>query len=192
MEEPQPTPEKPQGKLIPDPNTDFGNEAFDAAAMSQSRFSLTGINDWIFSLMRPKKKPTGQGAKGLLNRPARNSEPREKYMGPPFGKPPVFEEVGAVVFNPHNNLDVPVVIPPGHAVENGLIVREKTLAQRVAMQLRNPFLNRSSTTLIRGCALAAFVVGALMIYAEIPTHPEIVGGILLCIVAGNVLIANRG
>ena len=193
MEEPQPLPGQTSSKLIPDPNTDFGNEAFDYASMPRERISFGGINDFIFSLMRPKKKP------GILSRVPKTSAkivapaaPVE-YMGPPFHPdnhllpchPPM-------TFNPHNDLDVPITIPPGFMVENGLLLRKKTLPERVAMQIRNSFLNHSSATIVRGLALAAFAIGALMIYAEIPTHPEIVAGIVLCVVAGNVLIANRG
>jgi hypothetical protein len=149
-----------------------------------------GINETIFSLMRPKKKVPGQKERGFFSRMV-FPEPPKKYMGPPY-HPDDRPTEKQTVFNPHNNLDVPVAVPPGYTVENGLVVQKKTLAERVAMQLRNPFLNRSSTTIIRGCALAAFAVGALMIYAEIPTHPDIVVGIVLCIIAGNVLISNRG
>ena len=211
MEEPQPTPGRVPGKLIPDPNTDFGDEAFDTTPMSKGRFG--GFNEWVFGMMRPKKKLAGQKEPGFFSR-LLFPMPAKKYMGPPFTQnvesAVAFQQpiVGAgtgldtspgryavdpnVVFNPHNNLNEPVTIPKGFAVENGLLMREKSLIERVAMQLRNPFLTRSSTTIIRGLALAAFAVGALMIYAEIPTHPDIVIGLLLCTIAGNVLISNRG
>ena len=181
MEEPQPTPEKPQGKLVPDPNTDFGNEAFDTTAMSQSRFSLSGINETIFGLMRPKKKVFGQKERGFVSR-LLFPEPPKKYMGPPFhpdNRPTMkmggipYEAETPVVFNPHNNLDEPVTVPAGYTIENGLIVREKTLAEKVTKEDLGKGSIYPPLQDVRKVSLAIAEAVARVAYREgLAVHPE--------------------
>jgi len=144
------------------------------AKVQESIFRLVSGNK-AKSVIAPKRPPTPVPAKSDL-----------PYMGPPF-----HPDNRPTAFNPQNNLNEPVVVPKGFAVENGLLVRAKSLPERVKMQLKHGYAMRASAITVRGLALAAFAIGAVLIYSEIPAHPDIVIGIVLCSVAGNVLVGNR-
>ena len=187
MEEPREISQEPLGqsasKLVPDSATDFGNESFDYTTIPQKRFSLGGFNDWLFSLMRPKRKPVTQ--KQLVRPRLPNIPSTKEYMGPPF-----HPDNRPTVYNPQNNLNEPVEVPAGYHVENGLLLQKKTLAETVRDQIKNRLAFSASHTFIQGLALAVFLVGVFSIYSEIPTHPMLVLGIVLVTVGGNVLISR--
>jgi hypothetical protein len=45
--------------------------------------------------------------------------------------------------------------------------------------------------IVNGLALAVFAAGSYLLYSELPMHPELVAGIIMVSVAGNVVIAGR-
>lgn len=68
-------------------------------------------------------------------------------------------------------------------------LREKTLAERVRDSIKFPAINKSGV-IVNGLALLAFVTGAYLIYAELPTHPEIVAGMVMISLAGSLLMRS--
>jgi hypothetical protein len=159
------------GKAIPDPNTDFGDETFDNSAMPQKRISVGGLNEWIFSKMRPKSKVS---AKKVIPLPTQSTPLKNPIDG--------HELIAAYQPTP--------TIPKGFEIQNGLLIKKKTLAERVRDQIKFPVL-KSSKSLINGAALILFAVGAIAIYSELPTHPELVVGILIVSISANIIISNR-
>ena len=161
-------------KPIPDPNTDFGDEAFNYDAMPQKRFSLGNFNEWLFSKMRPKRKVS-------VKIPAKQKK-----------EPETTDEV---ISNPNaaSIFNIPIEdhkLPSGYTIQNGLLLKKKTLAERVRDQIKFPVL-KSSKSLINGAALILFAIGAITIYSELPTRPELVIGIILISVSANIIISNR-
>lgn len=163
------------GKATPDPNTDFGDEAFDYNAMPRKRISIGGLNEWVFNKMRPKSKSAKVSVK------------------PKKVEPEISDEVisnnpnATVIFNsPIKDYQ----LPSGYTIQNGLLIQKKSLAERVRDQIKFPIL-KSSQSMINGAALVLFSVGAYILYSELPTRPELVIGILLVSIAGNIIISNR-
>ena len=178
-ESPKQQPLVPSGKATPDPNTDFGDEAFDYGAMPQSRISTGGLNEWIFGLMRPKSKIS---AKSLVKPNVVKTAPSI----PGRMDPDTYRE--SQQFPPYVD---PTFIPPtGYEVQNGLLIRKKTLPERVRDQIKFPVL-KNTQSLINGAALVIFAVGASIIYSELPTRPELVIGILIVAISANIIISNR-
>ena len=174
-ESPKQQPLVPSGKATPDPNTDFGDEAFDYGAMPQSRISTGGLNEWIFGLMRPKSKISAKPKRAPVQLPLREEQPE---------RPPTRELPIPI----YGERDIPV--PAGYEVQNGLLIRKKTLPERVRDQIKFPVL-KNTQSLINGAALVIFAVGASIIYSELPTRPELVIGILIVAISANIIISNR-
>lgn len=109
-----------EGKANPDPNTDFGDEAFDYTSMPQKRFSAGGINEWIFGLMRPKSKVSAK-----------------TYIKPKAAQPS-----GPLPTNPEglptNPQPLPTNPPQGFEIKNGLLFKMKTLPEHVRDQIKFP------------------------------------------------------
>jgi len=80
--------------------------------------------------------------------------------------------------------------PSGYEVSNGNLFRKKNTAERVRDAFKFPNL-KVANTIINGIALLVFAAGAYLLYSELPTRPELVIGILMVCVAGNVIIAKR-
>lgn len=81
-------------------------------------------------------------------------------------------------------------IPSGMEVQNGLLIRKKTIAEKVAFQLKHSLADKASKIFVQGLALSTFCIGSFMVYSEIPLHPELVLGIILVTVSGNIIIAS--
>jgi hypothetical protein len=171
-ESPKQQPLEPTGKATPDPNTDFGNEAFDYTSIPQKRLSAGGLNEWIFGLMRPKSK--------LSAKPVKASAPR-----PPI--PVVTAETNPITGNP---LKAPDTIPVGYTAQNGLLIKKKTIVERARDQMKFPVL-KNTQSIINGAALILFAAGAYTLYSELPTRPELVVGILIVSISANIIISNR-
>jgi hypothetical protein len=159
-----------EGKATPDPNTDFGDEAYDYAAMPQKRISAGGLNEWIFGLMRPKSKLSAKSP-----------------MKPAV--PAVSAGTNPITGNPLKSPAI-TIIPAGYTTQNGLLIQKKTLAERVRDQIKFPVL-KTSQSLINGAALILFAIGAYILYSELPTRPELVVGILIVTISANIIISNR-
>ena len=169
MDETQSAPDKVLDKTLPYKDTDFDSDGFDITPMNKGRF--TGLNERIFELMRPKRK------KAITQQPIPLTPAR--VPDPSLPSAPVAIELP------------PARIPKGFEVQNGLLLKKKSLAERVRDQIRFPVINKVPA-ITNGVALLVFVVGAYILYSELPTHPELVVGIVLCIIAGNVIVSNRG
>lgn len=164
-ESPEQQPLEQPHKATPDPNTDFGDEAFDYNAMPQGKMSMGGINEWVFGLMRPKRKGT----------PARK---QPTHITPKSPYTPVEYKV------------IANEVPEGYEVRNGLLFQKKTLAERVRDQLKFPAI-KNSQSVISAAALVVFAIGAYILYSELPTRPELVIGILLVTIAANIIVNRR-
>jgi hypothetical protein len=81
-------------------------------------------------------------------------------------------------------------ISPTHEVQNGLVFQKKTFAEKARDQLKFPQISKVPAV-INGAALLVFAVGAYILYSELPTRPELVVGIILVSVAGNVIVSQR-
>jgi hypothetical protein len=186
MEELQSAPGKIPDKTIIRGDTDFDSDAFDGTPMKKSMFS--GWNDRIFEMMRPKRKklirqqPLPQPLSGVPS-----GVPFSDSVGRTSVPDPAVEEWVNGTPVKYRAIE----IPRGFEVQNGLLIRSKNLAERVRDQLRFPIVNKVPA-ITNGVALLVFAVGTYILYAELPTHPELVVGMVLCIIAGNVIVSNRG
>jgi hypothetical protein len=139
----------------PLPDTDFDGVT-ESTPLARSRFAMGGINDWIFSKMRPKR-PVAQ-------------KRRQTYGG----VAPVVPAVG-------DNFEI----------QNGLLVNKKNTFEIARDQLKNRFAFTASHKFVNGLALVVLLAGVFAIYSELPTHPELVIGIVLVSLAGNVLVGSK-
>jgi uncharacterized Tic20 family protein len=71
-----------------------------------------------------------------------------------------------------------------------LPVQPKTTFEIARDQIKNRVAFTVSHKFINGFALVILLTGVFVIYSGIPTHPEIVLGIVLVSLAGNVLISR--
>ena len=164
-----------------DPSTDFGDEVSDNSFMPQKRASIGGINEWIFGLMRPKKQV-----------PKRLPLGRDPIKAAFVSQNPTGDNIIKEITIPARRAPISYgeEIPDGHSVQNGLLFPKKSLAEIVRDQIKFPaVLKLESVT--NGIALLVFAIGACALYAELPTHPGIIVGVLLVTIAGNVIISRR-
>jgi hypothetical protein len=142
------------------------------APLPKSGFSIRGILEWSFEKMRPKSS--------IVQKPAIKRNPVKNQMEIPDN----FYTQG-ILANDNRHFE----IPEGYEVQNGLILQKKSLAEKVRDQLKHPQLKLAGQ-LIPGVALAAFAIGAIMVYSELPGRPSLVIGIILLCIAGNVIVSN--
>ena len=166
--------EEPQKITIPGSDTDFGGDAFDSTPIKHGRFG--GFNEWVFSLMRPKKKVTASQRSTISKVPVKPIVKLEVDTVPDIACLPKYI----------SNTDT----PKGYETQNGLLLQKKTLAMRVRDQIRFPAI-KSASAMIHGLALVVFAVGAYLLYSALPTRPDLIIGIILVSLAGNVIIAGR-
>ena len=69
-------------------------------------------------------------------------------------------------------------------------IKKKSLAERVRDQIKFPAIN-AVNAIINALALLIFGVGAYILYSELPTHVELVIGIILVSVAGNIIVRRN-
>jgi hypothetical protein len=81
-------------------------------------------------------------------------------------------------------------IPVGYTITNGLLIKKKTIFEKARDQLKFPISNKSDN-IINGISLVAFCIGSYILYSALPTRPELVIGIILVSIAGNILISKR-
>jgi len=87
----------------------------------------------------------------------------------------LFEEMGATE----------IIIPP-----SPIPVVKKSRLEQIKEKIHLPVIP-GMKIISNGIALAVFAAGAYLMYSEIPTHPELVVGIVMVSVAGNILIYGR-
>jgi len=161
---------------IPTKETDFDGIS-DIAALPNRKLSLGNFNDWLFSLMRPKAK-----TRTITKRPRSG----QRGFTPPDGDP-----LGNARIEPRLVKSPDDFAPIAYDVQNGLLVNKKNFIEIARDQIKNQFAFTASHKLVNGLALILFLFGVFAIYSEIPTHPELVLGIVLVSLGGNVLIGNR-
>lgn len=202
----------PEKDTDPDQGTSFDKDAYEITPLKPGRFNLGSLNDWIFSKMRPKKdsKITQKSRTRLRDMPSK------KYPGsieillpgstdqnlldvekrdPPLSLPN--EEKPGFMIKIHKGISFITKYIPNKA-ENTDSTRSRKGQELIDGYTPPPLPSeiwtkpRSKLTsgVIRGLATGAFLIGILMIYGNIPDHPEIVLGIVLitfaeCIIVGN-------
>jgi hypothetical protein len=67
---------------------------------------------------------------------------------------------------------------------------EKPLSVRIKEKLHFPQISLPKA-IVNGLALAVFAAGSYLLYSDLPMHPDLVIGIIMVSVAGNVVIAGR-
>jgi hypothetical protein len=150
----------------PPQDTDF-DAGYEMKALPEGRIGggVGGFNDWIFSLMRKGSKKSS--AKKTLTAQINNkrefvADPRYKDYCP--------------------RADIPLY--------QGLPISPKTTFEIARDQLKNRLAFTVSHKFINGFALVILLTGVFVIYSSIPTHPEVVVGIVMVSLAGNVLVSR--
>jgi hypothetical protein len=69
----------------------------------------------------------------------------------------------------------------------GFPLHKKSLAETVTLQIKNGYGFRVSHIVVTGFALLTFTIGAILIYSNLPTHPELVAGIVLVALSSSVI-----
>ena len=64
------------------------------------------------------------------------------------------------------------------------------LIQRIKSAIKFPAISKVNAV-INGIALAVFAAGSYVLYTALPTRPELVLGIIMVSVAGNVIVSSR-
>lgn len=155
-------------------DTNFDSANYEYAPLPKSGFSLRGILEWSFEKMHPRTKivqkktldQIKQDHAAAMSKHTQISHLREER----------------ILFSPD-------AVPEGYEVSNGILIAKKSLAEKVRDQIKYPWI-KSSSGAVKGIAAIVLCIGAFMIYAQIPGHPEIVIGIVLVSLAGNVIMAN--
>jgi hypothetical protein len=65
-----------------------------------------------------------------------------------------------------------------------------SLFQRIKAAIKFPAISKVNAV-INGIALAVFAAGSYVLYTALPTRPELVLGIIMVSVAGNVIVSSR-
>lgn len=81
----------------------------------------------------------------------------------------------------HVRPEIEIVMPEQKPVE-------KTRFEKIKEKLQTISFPKA---IVNGLALAVFAAGSYLLYSELPMHPELVTGIIMVSVAGNVVIAGR-
>jgi hypothetical protein len=67
---------------------------------------------------------------------------------------------------------------------------KKAFVQRIKDSIKFPSISKVNAV-INGIALAVFAAGLYVLYTALPTRPELVLGIIMVSVAGNVIVSSR-
>jgi hypothetical protein len=156
-----------ESNLITDKkNTINFDETFDYKPLKKG--FVEGLQESVFKLMRGNKKvvvPKKVETK-------KNDIPYTPTQTIPLAIPQEFK------------------IPMGYTISNGLLIKKKTIFEKARDQLKFPITNKSDS-IINAIALVAFAIGSYTLYSALPTRPELVIGIILVSIAGNILISKR-
>jgi hypothetical protein len=188
MEEPikEPT-EYPKDESILDKKNKINfDEAFDYKPLKKGFFAK--LEDTLFKSMRGKKKvtipikPAGVGVSQKIE---------VKIPPTPAVKQPmnIFNKFGKHPGMPSPPPAQPAVPVPPTRLPNGQLPSEVILP-KTQQKFAISSINKVNV-LINGVALLVFVVGAFIIYSELPTKPELVAGIVLIAAASGVIANNR-
>ena len=82
----------------------------------------------------------------------------------------------------------PLEIPPARLPE--LPLARKTTIEKARDQIKFPVITRADA-LIRGVGVILFAYGAYLLYATLPTHADLVIGIVIVSFASNLIISQR-
>jgi hypothetical protein len=151
MEEPQKItqeiPDETLDKTSSHAETNFGDETFDGTPIKRGRFG--GFNEWIFSLMRPKSKVPAKSQRKIPPQAVHKAPCEDQNVSTQInGEPPIYvatkeniperlrrvPDDSTAIYDPANNVEI------GHVFHNGrgILLKKKTLAERVRDQIRFP------------------------------------------------------
>lgn len=155
-----------------DSEVSIGNE-YDFKPLEKSGFE--GIQEKLFSVIR------GRGA--TKSAPARQTPIVRNVRNEP--QTPIHE---SQEWQPMKNV-IPDYVRP---VETGGFgpLRKKNFIEKARDQLKFPEI-RYADVAIRGLALLVFISGAYLLYSAIPTKPDLVIGMVMISVAGNIIMSSR-
>ncbi len=159
-------------------NTSFEDE-FDYKPLANKGF-FANIEERVFSLFKGKKKANKKISEQVV----------KKVESIPGVVP------GSVRIEPypdpvsHEYPRVQITPDPAKEKYSLPFIRKKSLPERVGFQLKFPQISKVNAV-INGLALVVFAVGAYVLYSALPTRPELVLGILMVSVAGNVVVSSR-
>ena len=162
------------------------------APLPKSGFSIRGLLEWSFEKMRPKssivqkKSPSNNTIRDPIKDNAMLQDVNFELSVKELEAKQFLRKMGYIIpGSDKQNLTV----PKGYEVQNGLLLQKKSLAEKVRDQLKYPQFKLAGQ-LIPGVALAAFAIGAIMVYAELPSRPSLVIGIILLCIAGSMITGN--
>ena len=153
-----------------------------------------GLEDKLFNLFRGKKKVKSQVK--LQEKPKLAAIPRVEVASPESTS--LFEDATPVK---------PVNPITGHGIRPEILAMkpaptdtdrpnqiwsatyQKDMKQKSRFALK-PLSTLAINSLVKGLALAVFAAGGFLLYSELPTHPELVIGIVMVSVAGNVIVSR--
>lgn len=127
---------------------------------------VQNLEEKVFSLMRGKKK---------IVAPVKTVGTQEPMQEPIQTQPQIELQF------PDKRSDSLVAFGP---------FKKKTFIDKARDQLRFPAINKVNAV-INSLAMIAFAGGAYLIYAALPTRPDIVIGIVVVAAASNVLVSSR-
>lgn len=154
-----------------DSEVSIGNE-YDFKPLEKSGFE--GLQEKLFSVIR------GKGAKSVTSTPQKKPVLRvQKETQDTVTQQPV---VYGTEFH----------VPLAPTLETGGFgpLRKKNFIEKARDQLKFPEIRYADVT-IRGLALLVFISGAYLLYSAIPTKPDLVLGIIMLTVAGNIIMSSR-
>jgi hypothetical protein len=131
------------------------------------------LEDKLFGLLRGKKKIK------TLVKPQEKSKPKMAVQAEAV--PDSFFEEGEVKLP---------LITANPITGHDLVARTPRIPKLTSKFAIKPLSTLAVNAVIKGMALAVFAAGGFLIYAELPTHPELVIGIVMVSVAGNVVVSR--
>lgn len=159
----EPLTEEPQ-------DINFDNDGSQSVPLAPGRgFGIRDLLEWSFERMRPKEK-------------------KKVFPVKPANIPKT--SVGLYQNPPYKELAHQSPIPKDQIIENGLLMQKKSFIEKARDQLKFPWL-KSIPNITKGLAAIILVIGTMAIYAEIPSHPGIVVGIVLVSLASSLIISSR-
>jgi hypothetical protein len=110
-------------------------------------------------------------------------------------KEPVVEAPAEDLFEPVTKVSRPQILETNPIDGHPLVPMEqksvkKPFVQKIKDSIKFPAISKVNA-IINGIALAVFAAGSYVLYMALPTRPELVLGILMVSVAGNVVISSR-
>ena len=130
------------------------------------------LEDKLFGLLRGKKK---------IKTPVK---PQEK------SKPKMAVQAEAVPDSFFEEGEVKLPLVAVNPITGNDLVAQTPQIPKQKSKFIKPLSTLAVNAVIKGMALAVFAAGGFLLYAELPTHPELVIGIVMVSIAGNVVVSR--